>query len=230
MIIRIGDASIEVDSLETAVTFVTQLAVRLGGYVANTSFQGGVTQVRSATLTLRIPAARYEEALGGLRPIGELEAVNTTAQDVGEEYVDLGARVENARHLESRLVALLATRTGRLDDVLAVERELARIREQIERFEGRLRYLRARAAMSTLTVTAHEAAPLVGNDPSTNPVTEAFRIAWRNFVSFVAAFIAALGWVIPLGAIAGIALVGIRRVLGRAHTEPGNADAAATTA
>ena len=215
MIIRVGDASVEVDSLEPAIALVTQLASRLGGYVANTSLQAGLTQIRSATLTLRIPAARYEEALGGLRPIGDLETANSNAQDVGEEYVDLSARVENGRRLESRLVALLATRTGKLDDVLAVERELARVREQIERLEGRLRYLRARAAMSTLTVTVHESAPLIGYDPSTNPVTEAFKTAWRNFVAFLAAFIAALGWVVPLGALAGLAFLGGRRLLAR---------------
>lgn len=231
MIIRIGEASVEVDSLETAIALVTQLASRLGGYIANTSLQGGLTQVRSATLTLRIPSSRYDEALGGLRPIGDLETVNTNAQDVGEEYVDLAARVENARRLESRLVALLATRTGKLEDVLAVERELARVREQIERIEGRLRYLRGRVALSTLAVTVHESAPLVGHDPSTNPVAEAFRMAWRNFVSFVAASIAALGWIVPLGALAGLLVLGIRRVLGRAEPRPkGPGDAAEATA
>jgi hypothetical protein len=231
MIIRVGDASVEVDSLEPAIALVTQLASRLGGYVANTSLQGGLTQIRSATLTLRIPAARYEEALGGLRPIGDLETVNTSAQDVGEEYVDLNARVQNGRRVESRLVALLATRTGKLDDVLAVERELARVREQIERIEGRLRYLRARAAMSTLTVTVHESVPLIGYDPSTNPVAEAFKTAWRNFVAFVAAFIAALGWVIPLGALAGLGVVAWRRGVARAARRPkAPADTAEATA
>ena len=72
-----------------------------------------------------------------------------TAEDVGEEFVDVSARMENARRLEQRLVTLLASRTGKLSDVLAVERELARVREDIERYEGRLRYLRAHAATSS---------------------------------------------------------------------------------
>jgi hypothetical protein len=82
--------------------------------------------------------------------------------------------------------------------VLAVERELARVREEIERYEGRLRYLRTRVAVSTLSVTVHEPAPLVTGTPGTNPIVEAVRDAWRNFVSFVASLIAALGWMVPL--------------------------------
>jgi hypothetical protein len=70
--------------------------------------------------------------------------------------------MENARRLETRLIDLLATRTGKLKDVLDVERELARAREEIERYEGRLRYLRAHATLSTLTISLHEPLPVVG--------------------------------------------------------------------
>jgi hypothetical protein len=110
--------------------------------------------------------------------------------------------VANARRLEERLIALLATRTGRLEDVLAVERELARVREEIERHEGRLRYLRTRAAVSTLTVNLHEPRPIVGEYPGANVIGNAFRQAWRNFVGFLAGFIASLGILIPVGLLA----------------------------
>jgi hypothetical protein len=214
MIIRIGNASVVVDSLEVAVAQVHALAQRLGGFVANTAMQTGPEHLRSATLTLRIPSHRYDEALGGLQPIGRLETVHTDAQDVGEEFVDVQARVANARRLEERLVGLLATRTGRLDDVLAVERELARVREQIERFEGRLRWLRARVALSTLTVTVHEPAPLLGSNPSASVLGDAFVAAWRNFLGFVAGLIAALGWVMPAGVIAALVALAVRRLGG----------------
>jgi len=220
MIIRTGDASVLVDSLEAAVTRVTQLAQRLGGFVANTSMQAGPSQVRSATLTLKIPAPRYEEALGGLEPLGEVETTNTNAEDVGEEFVDVQARVANARRLEERLVALLTTRTGKLEDVLAVERELARVREVIERYDGRLRFLRSRVAMSTLTVTVHEAAPLIGHNPSASILGDAVKSAWRNFVGFAAGLIASLGFIIPLGAIAGVVVVGGRRLMARLEPKP----------
>jgi hypothetical protein len=83
-----------------------------------------------------------------------------------------------------------------------VERELARVRETIERYEGRLRYLRTRVDVSTLTVTVHESEPIVGGLGTSNRIVEAFKNAWRNFVEFVAGGIEALGVLLPLGIIA----------------------------
>src|SRR5205823_7282255 len=154
-----------------------------------------------ATMEVKMPTPRYAEAVGSLSTIGKVETVNSQAQDVGEEYVDVTARVTNARRLEERLISLLSNRTGKLDEVLRVERELARVREEIERYEGRLRFLGARAATSTLTITVHEPAPLSGSDPGENPIVAALRRAWRTFVALVAGVIASLGVVIPLGLI-----------------------------
>ena len=165
MVIRNGQASVEVDKLDPAIVKLRQLATQLGGYVANSSIVGGHDQVRSATLELKIPAERFDQAVNGLGSLGKVESVNATAEDVGEEFVDVTARVNNAHRLEDRLLALLATRTGKLQDVLSVERELARVREEIERYEGRLRFLRTRAAISTLSVTVHEPTPILGQSP-----------------------------------------------------------------
>jgi hypothetical protein len=207
MVIRTGQASVEVDSLEPALAALRALAARLGGHVANAALAGGRDQVRTATLQLRVPAERFDALVGGLSPLGRVETVNVQAQDVGEEYVDVAARVANARRLEARLVTLLERGTARLSDVLHVERELARVREEIERAEGRMRFLRARAALSTLEVTAHEPPPLVGPSPTANPLAEAVRDAWRNFLALLAFVIASLGVVVPVGA---TALVGWR--------------------
>jgi len=200
MLIRTGDAWIEVRELDAAVEAVRRLATSVGGYVAGTQVRGGREEVRSATLEVKVPAQRFDQAVSGLTGIGKVESVNIAAQDVGEEFTDLTARVANARRLEERLLDLLARRTGRLEDVLAVERELSRIREEIERIEGRLRYLRTRAAVSTLTITVHEPHPVLGG-PGHSPIADAFRDAWRNFVGFVAGLIASLGVLIPIGAI-----------------------------
>jgi hypothetical protein len=204
MLIRTGSASIEVAKLDPSIIKVRELATKLGGYVANSSITGGRDQVRSATLELKIPAAQYDQAIGGLGSIGKVEAVNTSVEDVGEEYVDITARVTNAKRLEERLVNLLATRTGKLEDVLAVERELARVREEIERYEGRMRYLRTRAAVSTLSITVHEPMPILGQNPGDNPIVGALKQAWRNFVGFVAWFIASLGVLIPAGVLLAV--------------------------
>ena len=212
MLIRTGSASIEVDKLDPAILKVRQVASQLGGYIANSSIVGGRDQVRSATLEVKIPAAKYDQAVGALGGIGKVESVNTSVEDVGEEFVDINARVANAKRLEERLVNLLATRTGKLEDVLAVERELARVREEIERSEGRIRYLKTRAAISTLSVTVHEPMPILGQNPGDNPIVGAFKQAWRNFVGFVAWLIASLGVLIPLGVVLGGGWYAYRRV------------------
>jgi hypothetical protein len=211
MVIRTGQAFIEVNKVDSAVTKIRQLAAQVGGYITNSSISGGRDQIRQATLELKIPAAKYDDAVGSLSTIGKVETVNSSAQDVGEEFVDVTARANNSRRLEERLISLLANRTGKLQDVLLVERELARVREEIERYQGRLRYLSARVAMSTLTVTVHEPAPILGNTPGANPIAAALRRAWKNFVAVIAGSIASLGVVIPLALVALAGWLAYRR-------------------
>ena len=211
MIIRTGQAFIEVEKVDPAVLKIRKLAAQVGGYITNSSMSGGRDQIRQATLELKIPSPKYNDAVESLSTIGKVETVTSNAQDVGEEFVDVTARVSNARRLEERLISLLANRTGKLDEVLRVERELARVREEIERYEGRLRYLSSRVAMSTLTITVHEPAPILGNNPGENPIAAALRRAWRNFVGLLAGAIASLGVVIPLALIGVAGWYGYRR-------------------
>lgn len=220
MVIRTGQASIEVDSLERAVAQVRLLAARVGGYVANTVMQTGHGDLRSASLEVKIPAERFDEGLNGLTPLGKLESVNVLAEDVGEEFTDVTARMQNSRRLESRLIDLLARGTGKLKDVLDVEQELARVREEIERTEGRLRYLRSHAALSTLTIAVHEPLPVVGH-PGSSVIGEAFKQSWRNFVGLVAAMIRSLGIVIPVAVLVVALWVSARRLSPRATRSAG---------
>jgi hypothetical protein len=213
MIIRTAQASIEVDSLEPAVAQVRAIADALTGYIANVVEQTGSGQLRQAMIELKIPAERFDQALRGLRPIGKIESVNVTAADVGEEFVDVTARMENARRLERRLLELLGARTGKLADVLEVEQSLARVREEIERAEGRLRYLRAHVATSTILVTLHEPVPVVGA-AGRSVLGQAFKQSWRNFVLLIALAVEALGVVVPLGVVALLVWLVTRRLRG----------------
>ena len=211
LIIRTGQASIEVDSLEPSMAALRRLVQRAGGFVADASVQSGRKQLRTASLELKVPASRFDELIEGLEPVGRLQFVNVGADDVSEEYVDLSARVANGRRLEDRLVELLRTRTGKLQDVLTVERELARVREDIERMEGRLRFLKEGAQLSTLAVSLYEPAPLVASHPGRNVLGEAFKTAWRNFIGVLAGAIASLGFVAPVLAFGWGVLVAARK-------------------
>jgi hypothetical protein len=198
LIVRTGQASIEVDSLEPAMAELRRLAQRVGGFVADASVQSGRNQLRTATLQLKVPASRFDDLTQGLEPLGKLQFVNVSAEDVSEEFVDLTARVANGHRLEDRLVELLRTRTGKLQDVLSVERELARVREEIERMEGRMRFLKNSAQLSTLSVNMYEPAPIIASHPGRSVIAEAFKTAWRNFVGVLAGAIASLGFVVPV--------------------------------
>lgn len=198
LIVRTGQAGIEVDSLEPAMAELRRVVQRVGGFVADAAVQSGRNQLRSATLELKVPASRFDELTQGLQPLGRLQFVNVAAEDVSEEFVDLTARVANGRRLEDRLVELLRTRTGKLQDVLSVERELARVREEIERKEGRLRFLKTSAQLSTLSVNLSEPAPIVASHPGRSVIVEAFKTAWRNFMGVLAGTIASLGFVVPV--------------------------------
>ena len=208
MLIRHGQASLEVHRVDDAVSKVRAAAAQYGGFVANTMLRSGRDEQRSATLELRVPTDRFDALVASLGALGKVESVSATAQDVGDEFVDLSARVANARRVEARLAEMVATRTGKLSDVLTVEQELARVREEIERYQARLNQLERRTAMSSLDISLHEPLPLLERQPGPGPLAEALAEAWRRAVGVVAWCIASLGLLIPLGALgAGLVLV-----------------------
>ncbi|MES2179436.1 MAG: DUF4349 domain-containing protein [Gemmatimonadota bacterium] len=200
MLIRTGEASIEVKQVDDAVSRIRQTAGQFGGFVANTAIRTGKDEQPTATLELRVPTAQFDALLAALRSIGKVETVTANAQDVGEEYVDLGARVANSRRVEARLVEMLATRTGKLSDVLTVEQELARVRQEIERHDARMRFLERRASLSSLTVTLHQQFTFIER-PS--PIAEAFALAWERLLNVIAWCIASLGLLVPLAVVIG---------------------------
>ena len=208
MLIRHGQASLEVHRVDDAVSKVRAAAAQYGGFVANTQLRSGRDEQRSATLELRVPSDRFDALVASLGSLGKVESVSATAQDVGDEFVDLSARVANARRVEARLAEMVATRTGKLSDVLTVEQELARVREEIERYQARLNQLERRTAMSSLDISLHEPLPLLERQPGPGPIAESFAEAWRRAVGVVAWCIASLGLLLPLGALgAGLVLV-----------------------
>jgi len=213
MLVRHGQASIEVRGVDAAVVSVRQAAAKLGGFVANTSLRSGKDEQRSATIELRVPSDRFDGLLSELGHLGKVESVTASAQDVAEEYVDLGARAANARKVEARLIEMLATRTGKLSDVLTVEQELARVRMEAERYEARIRYLERRSSLSSLDVTIHEPLPLIEQQPGPGPIAVAVAEAWENMVGVAAWCVATLGLLVPVAILIGTMAVLVRRML-----------------
>lgn len=197
-IIRTAHARIEVDTLHAALVRVRRIASAEGGFVSHESAQTGDGALRTATIEIRVPAARFDDALDSIRLLGKVETVSAHAQEVTEDFVDLEARIANARRLEERLIALLQSSTGKLPDIMQAERELARVRTEIELYEGRLRRLKDRVSFGTIRIDLHEPKPLVSDNPGENVIRSAFKQAWRNFVRTIAKGIALSGVLLPV--------------------------------
>lgn len=131
-----------------------------GGYVAQTSVTGASGETKTGVWKLRVPAERYETFLTAIGNIGEVSNSSSTSDDVSEEFYDTTARLKNKRVEEARLLQHLQSSTGKLSEILTVEREISRVRGEIEQMEGRLRFLSHQADFSTVTVTIHELATL----------------------------------------------------------------------
>ena len=129
---------------------------KFGGFVASSDTDRQYKDQQRGVWVVRIPVQNYAGFLSGIGGIGFAESRSENATDVTEEYIDLEARIGNKQRLEDRIVKMLEERTGKLSEVLDIERELARMREEIERMQGRLRFLKDRSSMATVTLHCRE--------------------------------------------------------------------------
>ena len=154
----IYDARIEllVESLNSAEQAILGLIKEHGGFLAQSDQIGQTSAQRQATWRVRVPADHFDVFVSAVSRLGEVRENHVSSQDVTEEYFDIEARIRNKQEEEKRLLKHLADSTGKLEDILSVERELSRVRGEIEQMQGRLRFLTNRAELSTITITASE--------------------------------------------------------------------------
>jgi hypothetical protein len=136
-----------------------------GGYVDSTQIQREGTMVSQATIVVRIPSGAFDSILPKLRALGQVTSENTQAQDITDQFVDTEARLASDRQLETRLLQLATAREGNLDQILGVERELARVRGEIEGYQGHLKQWGDQVAMSTLTIAITTRVPEPAPEP-----------------------------------------------------------------
>ncbi|HUG30626.1 MAG TPA: DUF4349 domain-containing protein [Candidatus Limnocylindria bacterium] len=152
LIIKTGSLVLQVAGIDAALTAASQQVTALGGYVSG-SERNGDGESDQSSVTFRIPAASWEQALAGLRSLGTKVLFERAAtEDVTAQVVDLGARVRNLEATELALQGIM-DRAVDIDDVLSVQAELTSVRGQIEQLTAQKTHLEAQAAMSTLTVT-----------------------------------------------------------------------------
>jgi hypothetical protein len=165
LIIKDGRMVLLVGDTVTAVNRATQLAVELGGYVIGQNLFDGEQGFKFATMRLAVPVDQFEVALRQLRQLGEVTDEASSGEDVTEEFVDLNARLTNLQATRARLLDFLdAAET--IDEILEVNEELNKVEEEIAVLQGRLNFLRDRAAFSTIDLTLNPLLPTPTPSPT----------------------------------------------------------------
>jgi hypothetical protein len=198
LIVYTGSIDLEVTDLPAAVTQAEQLIRGLGGHVAS-SRATDTDEAKSASVTYRVPAERWSEAVNAMRGLGRVETENTESEDVTAQVVDIDARIVNLQTTEAALQAIM-DRATTITDVLKVQDELTTVRSEIETLTAQRDLLASRAALATLTVGFNI------------PIVEVTRAAegWdlgREVDSAVAALVRLGQWAASLAIWVGIVLV-----------------------
>jgi hypothetical protein len=169
-------------------------------------------------LTLRVPKDKLDALLGKLRALGTVLHENQAVEDVTHKYIDVDARLRNMTQTEQRLLTLLASSSGGLNDVLAVERELARVREESEVLSSEMRALKEQIGLSTLKLRLEQESAFEPPPSLWSPLKN----LWRDFgailtqslgalVAFAASLLTWLLYLLPWSPLLALAWFGLRR-------------------
>jgi hypothetical protein len=156
LIIRTGIVSIETDNYYNAEKKIKEKAVFYMGYITGSNSNQNVSGKLQGSVTVRIPSDKFDNFIEDLKSAGKIISQNISASDVTEEFIDLEARQKTQRELEKRLLDLLSGKTAKLKDVVEVEEKLSAVRENIEKTEGRMKFLKSQSAFSTLVISISE--------------------------------------------------------------------------
>jgi len=165
-IIRNADLTIETDSPEDALRKIASIAESHGGFVVtselkNSDVTGQPKPAQTVNVVARIPSSQFDAAIEKIRSTGNrVVQQKISGQDVSEEYLDLEAHIRTKKALEAQFLEIMK-QARKVSDALEVQSQLADVRTEIERLEGRRRFLENQSAMSTITATLQMPTPLV---------------------------------------------------------------------
>ena len=195
-VITTADLAIKVDDASVAVDEIINITQDAGGFVSSSSVYDnyyGESTGKEGYVTIRIPQSGFTSVMDDIEAIGAVTSKSISGKDVTEEFVDLNARLGNLERQELRLLEIL-NMTTTVDEVLDVERELGRIRGEIESLTGRLNYLNDRVDLSTINVRVSEPRPITHSWSLQNALSNSI----NGFISTVNGLIVFIGYVLPI--------------------------------
>ena len=155
-LIRNANVELEIVSFNDAVQNITAFATEERGYVATTNSQKQANGKLRGQVIVKVLPENLDRLLQKIRGLGELKNQTLGTEDVTKAYFDTDARLKNARVMEQRLIEMLKTKTGKVSDLLQVEKELGRVREDIEKMQGELKYWDSQVQFATVTISLAE--------------------------------------------------------------------------
>jgi hypothetical protein len=168
-IIKTAYITIEVKDVVGSVDTLKNMVTAKGGYLSSSSVSKGYNDRLSGTVVLRIPQAEFENTLAGVKVIGTVKSVSTQGEDVTEEYVDIQAQKTSYQNQLAQYNEIMK-KAVKVSDVIEIQQQIDSVQTNLNRLEGRLKYLNSRIDMSTITVTLQEPEP-VGGETGYNFVT-----------------------------------------------------------
>ena len=152
IIIRTVDMGVEVDDVGVAIDDIGEMAKRMGGWIVSSNRP----LMHTGSVSVRVPADMLDQAVLEIRALSlRVQYESSDSRDVTDEYVDLSSRLKNTKATEEALLKLLE-RAEKVDDALAVQSNLSRVQEDVERLQGRIKYLEQTSAYSLLNVSLSE--------------------------------------------------------------------------
>jgi len=155
-LIRNATIELEIISFDDAVQKITAFAKEERDYVATTSSEKQANGKLRGQVVVKVLPENLDRFLQKIRKLGELKNQTLGTEDVTKAYFDTDARLKNAHVMEQRLIDMLKTKTGKVSDLLQVEKELARVREEIEKMQGELKYWDSQVQFATVTISLAE--------------------------------------------------------------------------
>jgi hypothetical protein len=155
-LIRNATVDLEIPTFDDAVQNITMFANEEKGYVATTSSEKQENGKLKGEIVVKVLPENLDRFLQKIRGLGELKNQTLGTEDITKNYFDTEARLKNARVMESRLIDMLKKKSDDINDLLQVEKELGRVREEIEKMQGELKYWDSQVQFATVTISLAE--------------------------------------------------------------------------
>jgi len=152
-VVKSGSVSILVKNAEEAAKKIGETAEKMGGLVQSSDIYESSDDVKAGNITIRVPSSRFSEAMASIKSFAiKVDREIVGSQDITEQFIDLEARLKNAKAEEAQLVNLM-NRAGKVEDILQVSNRLSYVRDIIERLQGQIKYLSEQVDLSTIAVS-----------------------------------------------------------------------------